>query len=518
MGAGALVVFGILALVAGSLAALFQAAGGAGGLPTIGPYVVRVLGFSLLQAALSTLLSLLLGMALALALARRRFPGRHLVIAALGAAAVMPAIVVVFAVVAVYGRGGWLSALLAALDQGPAFRIYGWPGILIGHVLLNAPLVARVALDALSTVPAEHWRLAQTLGFRPIDVARHLDWPALRGEFAGLASLVFLLCFTSFAIVLTLGGGGRATLEVAIFEALRVDLDFARAAWLALIQIALCATIALALHRAVKRMPAGPSIRAPIPRPDRASFPLRLLDGAVLLIAAFLVAPPLLTIAASIPDLPAVLDADLARALSISLAVALASAFLATALALALASAARTARLVRRSERAAAIFDVMPAAVIAVPPFALTAGLFLIVRRIMDPAQAGYALLPLMNGLSALPFAYRFLSGPILTGGERYGRLADLLGFRGWARIRIVDWPLLRRPLAAAFAMAMALSFGDFGIVALLGGSELRTLPYLLYERLGSYRLDEAAALGLVLVCVTFTLAYAASRFSDAAL
>ena len=83
------------------------------------------------------------------------------------------------------------------------------------------------------------------------------------------------------------------------------------------------------------------------------------------------------------------------------------------------------------------------------------------------------------------------------------------------ALLRIVDWPLLRRPFAAAFAMAMALSFGDFGVVALLGGSELRTLPYLLYERLGAYRLDEAAALGLLLVLVAFALAYASSRFTD---
>jgi thiamine transport system permease protein len=104
-----------------------------------------------------------------------------------------------------------------------------------------------------------------------------------------------------------------------------------------------------------------------------------------------------------------------------------------------------------------------------------------------------------------------------MTTGDRYGRMADLLGLAGLARLRIVEWPLLRRPLAAAFAMAMALSFGDFGIVALFGGTELRTLPYLLYERLGAYRLEEASALGLVLVAVAFSLTYVSSRWSDAA-
>ncbi|HEX2554513.1 MAG TPA: ABC transporter permease subunit [Microvirga sp.] len=513
--AGALVLAGILALVAGSLGALASAAGASDGLSGIGPYLVRILAFSTAQAALSTLLSLALGVPLALALARRRFPGRHLALAALGAAAVMPAIVVVFAVVAVYGRGGWLSGLLAQFGIGPAFRVYGWPGILIGHVLLNAPLVARVALDALARVPAEHWRLARLLGFSPLAVLRHLDLPVLRAELAGLASLVFLLCFTSFAIVLTLGGGGRASLEVAIFEALRVDLDFARAAALSVVQIVLCGTVALALHRAVARAPVGHTLRAAIPRPDRDHRGLRLLDGAVLALGALLILPPLLSLAAALPHLSALLDADVARALVTSLAIALASAGLATGMALALAGAARSARLVQRSGRAAALYDLAPALVIAAPPFALTAGLFLLVRRAVDPALAGYALLPLMNALGALPFAYRFLAGPAMAGGERYGRLADLLRLRGLARLRIVDWPLLRRPFAAAFAMAMALSFGDFGVVALLGGSELRTLPYLLYERLGAYRLDEAAALGLLLVLVAFALAYASSRFTD---
>ena len=65
---------------------------------------------------------------------------------------------------------------------------------------------------------------------------------------------------------------------------------------------------------------------------------------------------------------------------------------------------------------------------------------------------------------------------------------------RASTKLKIMDWPLLRRPFASAFALSMALSFGDFGIVALFGGTELRTLPYLLYERLGAYRLDEASA------------------------
>jgi thiamine transport system permease protein len=79
-----------------------------------------------------------------------------------------------------------------------------------------------------------------------------------------------------------------------------------------------------------------------------------------------------------------------------------------------------------------------------------------------------------------------------------------------------MDWPALKRPLAAGFALSMALSFGDFGIIALFGGTELTTLPYLLYERLGAYRLDEASAIGLFIVLVAFILAHLSGRMSHA--
>jgi thiamine transport system permease protein len=429
----------------------------------------------------------------------------------------MPAIVVVFAVLAVYGRKGWLAEGLAIIGIDVSPRIYGWPGILLAHVFLNTPFVARVYLDALATVPAEHWRLAEMLRFRPIDVARHLDWPVVKSELAGLASLVFLMCFVSFAIVLTLGGGsGRATLEVAIFEALRVDLDFGRAAWLGLVQVVICLTFAGAMHGLIARVPVAHTIRVSVARPDSSNRRLRILDAGVLVIATLLLAPPLASVATGLSALAAILDADLAQALVASIAIAALSALGSCVMAFALASTARHERLALRRPRVAALYGIIPAMAVAVPPLALATGVFLVLRRVVDPALAGYGLLPLINALGALPFTFRFVSPAVAIAGERYTQLADLLGMTGVTRFRIVDWPLLRKPLAAAFAMAAALSFGDFGVIALFGGSELRTLPYLLYERLGAYRLDEAAAIGLVLVMVAFALAYLTSRWSDA--
>jgi thiamine transport system permease protein len=62
----------------------------------------------------------------------------------------------------------------------------------------------------------------------------------------------------------------------------------------------------------------------------------------------------------------------------------------------------------------------------------------------------------------------------------------------------------------------MALSFGDFGVVALFGGTGLRTLPYLLYERLGAYRFEEGAAIGCLIMLFAFGLAHLSGRFAHA--
>ena len=202
------------------------------------PYVLHALRFTFAQAALSTLVSVVLGALLALALARRRFPLRGLVLRALGVSFVLPAIAAVFGIVALHGRSGFVSVALQSLGFAPASYLYGLPGIVLAHVFFNIPFAARGFLGALEAVPAAHWRLAESLTFRPRDVFARIDWPVLRRELPGLAGLIFILCATSFAIVLALGGGPQsATLEVAIFEALRFDFDINRAAVLSLVQI-----------------------------------------------------------------------------------------------------------------------------------------------------------------------------------------------------------------------------------------------------------------------------------------
>ena len=164
---GAIALALIAAFAGAALIGLFMAGGKQG---FVGPssYILGLIRISLIQAGLSMVASLIVGAAIAIALARRTdFPGRKILISALNVATVLPAIVTVFAIVAVFGRSGWFGDIgrLSGIETGS--WIFGLEGVLIAHIFLNGPLAARVYLAALASIGEEQWRLASQLGMPP---------------------------------------------------------------------------------------------------------------------------------------------------------------------------------------------------------------------------------------------------------------------------------------------------------------------------------------------------------------
>jgi thiamine transport system permease protein len=499
-------------------AAIWAVASQAGGfdLPALlgDTYVRGVTLFTLKQAALSTLLSCLLGLAAARAVHRRTGPRGARALHLLAALAlVMPTTVAAVGIVSVWGRAGWVADAASALGlAGPGGVLYGMPGVLLAHVFFNAPLMARIFHAALAGIPDGRWRLAAQLGMGGREVWRFVEWPAVRRVAPGACGLVFLLCFTSFALVLMLGGGPKAsTLEVAIYEAARLDFDLGKAAALSLLQLGICALVLLALARfptewAAGRGSAGLGGRL---RPDRAEPGARLTDSAIALAAIGIVAAPLAAIVlggirAELLRLPA--DPAFRAALMASIAIAIASAGITCGLAWAICEARRTLVLPTRLARhsgLAGLLDLASAIYLAVPAIVFGLGAFLMLRGVADT----FALAPLLvlaaNVLLSLPFAVRALQGPLAESGTRHDRLCTSLGITGLARLRLVEFPVVRRELGFAAALSAALSVGDLGVIALFGSDTFRTLPWLLYQRSGRYQSDEAAAIALVLLLLS---------------
>src|SRR5690606_38151687 len=122
--------------------------------------------------------------------------------------------------------------------------IYGLSGILVAHVFFNLPLATRLLVEALDTIPADQWRLASQLGMRPGATFRLLEWPTIRASLPATAGLVFMLCITSFTVVLAPGGApGSTSIEVATSQALRFAFEPARAVALTVAQIGLTVAV-----------------------------------------------------------------------------------------------------------------------------------------------------------------------------------------------------------------------------------------------------------------------------------
>ncbi|MGI9483769.1 MAG: thiamine/thiamine pyrophosphate ABC transporter permease ThiP [Hyphomicrobiales bacterium] len=469
--------------------------------------------FTLFQAGLSTLLSLVAGTAIAWSLLhQRRFFGRNILVALFSSALVLPTLVAVLGLVTVFGRNGWINGLAEALT-GTSFGpfIYGLAGILIAHVYFNASFAVRGLLNRLESVPHERWKLARSLGFTAWQRFRFIEWPAMKSALPGIGITIFLLCFTSFAIVLVLGGSPRYnTLEVALYEAVKLDFDLAQAVGLALVQIVVCAGLVLvaASIRSSVTAAAKSSYQSAWPEPAAA----RWCQYAIIAFAGFGFIAPLTAVIydglqAEFSRL--VTAPTFVRGFFTSLLIATASSLLTVMLALAIGMARRNFNVpgrfspnfwTRMTDRALAFSGTL---FLAVPSLVLGLGMFLIARQFAGPlVYWTVAAVLCANVLMALPFSLAILTPALEKSALRFDRLCFSLGITGIARWRYAEWPLLRGDLGYVVALAFCFSLGDLGVIALFGSQNFATLPWLLYQNMGSYRTHDAAGIALILLAL----------------
>jgi thiamine transport system permease protein len=464
--------------------------------------VWHLVSMTTIQAGLTTVLSLLVGTALAWALNRLRFPGRDLIVGLFASAIVTPGLIVAFGLLSVWGRAGWVNqASLALTGHSLEVPLFGLGGILAAHVILDASFAARILLARLDAIPEKRLKTGQSLGLGAWQRFAMIDWPMLRTTLPGLAAIIFLLAFTSFPIVLLLGGGpANQTLEVAIYAAVRLDFDLSGAVTLALVQIGICSAIIIAA-----------SAFAPISASTGGSTPPRWRDGsvaraaqwAVLVLGVVGFALPLLAILIDGIG-PGIIDVasrpSFWKALGTSLALGSGSAILTLLLALGIGMgrAASGNPLLRVGIGAPAY------AYLAVPAVVLSLGAFLLVRNAgMLPEAAAPVVVLLANALLSLPFALATLAPPLDAIAERRGRLIRSLGLSGWRQFVAVEWPLLGREAGVVLALAFCFSLGDLGVIALFGTEDFATLPLLMYRALGAYRSNDAATIAALMLVIT---------------
>ncbi|MGJ8529099.1 hypothetical protein [Maritalea sp.] len=507
---GLSIALGVGGLIVALIAIIWQAASLFGNQSQSSTDLFHLLRMSTIQAGLSVILAFATGGVIGVALTRLKFIGKSWALAFLSAGLVLPTLVVAFGLLGIWGRAGLINEFGQSLGFSKLpFSIFGLQGILAAHTVLNGSFAARIFYDRLQGLPTTSLKLGQSLGLTACQRFTILDWPVLKSAMPGLGATIFLMCFTSFSVVLLLGGGpNNSTFEVAIFEAVKADFDLNRAALLAAAQLVFC--LAIILPTAGLK-----SNSILIGNNDNHIWAARgtakICLAIALLILMLAYASPLIIIIVNGFD-PAmfklITSQKFINALLTSTLIATASALISISLALLLAFS--RAELVYQNQKGSSakflrtLISAPIFAYLATPAIVLGLGFFLLARFArLDTGEIGIYVVILANALLALPLANATLGPPLEKIANKSQRLVRSLDIKGWQRIRHVELPLVRKECAYVFALGFSFSFGDLGVIALFGTDDFTTLPWMMYRALGAYRSNDAAMLASLLLMIT---------------
>ena len=160
----------------------------------------------------------------------------------------------------------------------------------------------------------------------------------------------------------------------------------------------------------------------------------------------------------------------------------------------------------RHARKAGHALELTGMLILAMPGIVLATGFFLLFNSTIGLPESADGIVIFTNALMAIPYALKVLENPMRDVNSRYSLLCQSLGMQGWQRLKVVELRALKRPLAQALAFACVLSIGDFGVVALFGNEDFRTLPFWLYQQIGSYRSQDGAVTALLLLVLCFAL------------
>ncbi|MEL6982569.1 MAG: iron ABC transporter permease [Actinomycetota bacterium] len=469
------------------------------------PSVLRVLWFTIWQAAVSAGLTLLLGLPIAQVLARYRFRGHGALRALVIVPFVLPTVVVAAAVGAAFDRIGF------GFDQSV-------PAVLAAHVFFNLAVVVRVVGGYWAGLDRRQVEAAMILGSSPIrawwSVTMRQLTPVLTGSFL----LVFLFSFTSFGVIRVLGGLRRATIETEIHRYAISRQQFDVAAVLAALQIVVVVVLSVATARFQRRY-AGTNRRSADPLPV-VGLARRVHLGAVLGLVLVVIGLPVgvlveqslrfgdgyglgnyRALGTRVDLLPLSAVDALANSLVFAAGAAVAAAGVGMAAAITITRGGRLGRLLEA------------VALVPLGVSAVTLGFGYLVGLTVFDLRRWIGLVPLAHAVIGLPFVLAALVPALRSVDPRAREAAATLGASPMRVRRSVDWPQTRRAVATGAGFAAAVSIGEFGATSFLGrGQESFTAPLAIFRLLstpGASLRGQALALSVVVGLVVAAVAAA---------
>ncbi|WP_084794694.1 ABC transporter permease [Actinokineospora bangkokensis] len=465
-----------------------------------------LVGFTLAQAAASTLVAVAAGLPVAFLLAR--VPGSGVVRAAVLVPFVLPTVVVGLAFKALLPGGGPVAIVLA-------------------NAFFNVAVVARTVGGLWAHLDRRAEEAARSLGASRLRAFTSVTLPALTPALGSAAAIVFLFCATSFGVVLLLGGSDYRTLETEIYLRTVELLDLPGAAALSLVQFV--AVVSVLVIGAVARRKREGALRLrgrveALRRPVGGEWFAAAAGYAVVaLLAIPIVTLVLRSFEGGFAGYRALSGTGYRGSLSVTgFEAALNSVRVATdatLLALLLGVSASVALVVlgRSRVRPGVVESLDTALMLPLGVSAVTVGFGYLVTLDALPGdlRTSGALVPLAQALVVAPLVVRTLLPVLRSVDERLRQAAASLGAGPWRVWREVDIPLAGRSLLAAAAFGYVVALGEFGATSFLVRPDTATLPVVvgrLVGRPGELNNQMAYAACTLLMLVTVAIALLVER------
>lgn len=473
-----------------------------------GAYTWRLLAFTVWESLLSAVISVGLAIPFSVFFSKYSFFGRKAILTASDVAFALPAILCVLGFVIFYGNNGILNNILVSLHitEEKIKFLYSFPSVIMAHVYLNFPVAFSLITSALVGMDEKEEMASKLLGKNNFYTFIKITIPKVKGTIISAFILIFLFCFPSFLIVMSLGGSPKYyTIEAEIYRRTYTDVNTVSSSSLALFSFIIMSLLLLVSGYGREEKKASRSKRII----KKARGWKKLEAFALSLMITLFLAPPLLSIiyrAFFTKDGTFTLKAwlDIAsssptgagtglNAIFNSLLLALVSSILAVSLSTAISISA-----VRRKSRIIPLLTSLPMAAGSV---SLGLGFaFLSTRFPYKSIYISYILVILAHLVVVMPFTVR----TIMPGAKRIPDTLTLasmcLGKGCYSSYRKVEKPMLKSYRRRAFAFAFALSLGEVNATMALAEGKVTTLPILIYKMINQYNYQGASALAIILL------------------
>lgn len=466
-------------------------------------YNLRLIYITLLQAALSAFLSCLIALTFSLSLYRHKNSKIvKSIISLCGYSFVLPSILVVYSVIGIFGMNGVLNKFINFYEILNIRSLFGLKAILIAHIFLNAPFATRIFYQNLNTIPLKYIEISKTLRMGFIAHIIKLEWPILKQNLFSVFSLIFVLCFLSFAIVMTLGGGPKtSTIEVAIYQSAIFELNFNKAIFLSSIQIIFCSIFLLFGFYKLKGSSYFEIHNNYFNHPFNTNKLVNFFDFIIIVVFSLILFSPLIYIISNF-----ILKFNLnniifkqyfINAFKNSFLISILTSIIVTITALMISLLLVK---LRKDFFLQQFLFFISSIILIISPIIISLGYFIILGELRYFQLIQYLVVIIINCIFLIPFGILILFTKLKNIFLNFDDIKETYRISEFDFIKII-FPLIKKNILFIFSFTAAISFGDFTIISFFKNDNFQTLPTLLYKLIGTYRFYEASFVaGFILI------------------